>query len=60
MHDAEELQPDMIPVGIRLAKSLATKPWNSRQLLIDIPDEEVTFEKAERRVIEQTLKLTEL
>lgn len=59
MHDAEEMRPDMIPVTIRRTNSLATTPRNSRQLVIDIPDDGVTFEKVERRVIEHTLKLTE-
>ncbi len=59
MHDAETLQPDMVPVSIRTTNSLATQRWNSNQLVIDIPDDGVTFEEVERRVIEHTLKSTD-
>ena len=39
--------------------SLAKKPWNSRQLVIDVPDDGVTFEEVEMQVIEHTLKIAE-
>ena len=59
MHDEETLQPESIPVSIRTTNSLATQPWNSNQLVIDIPDDGVTFEEVEKRVIDHTLKLTD-
>ena len=58
MHDAEVLSPEMIPVSIRSTNSLAKQHWNSNQLVIEIPDEGVTFEEVEKQVIDHTLKLT--
>ncbi len=58
MHDDEILQPEMIPVSIRQTNSLATRKWNSQQLVIDFPTEGVTFEDVERQLIEHTLKST--
>jgi two-component system, NtrC family, response regulator AtoC len=58
MHDAETLQPEMIPVSIRQTNSLATRQWNSEQLIIDFPTEGVTFEEVEKQLIEHTLKST--
>ena len=59
MHDEETLQPESIPVSIRTTNSLATQPWNSNQLVIDIPNDGVTFEEVEKCVIDHTLKLTD-
>ncbi len=58
MHDAEILTPEMIPVSVRSTNSLAKQPWNSRQLVIEIPEDGVTFEEVEKQVINHTLKLT--
>ncbi|MCZ6635660.1 MAG: sigma-54 dependent transcriptional regulator [bacterium] len=58
MHDAEVLSPEMIPVSIRSTNSLAKQHWNSNQLVIEVPDEGVTFEEVEKQVIDHTLKLT--
>lgn len=58
MYDAEVLTPDMIPVSVRSTNSLARQPWNSRQLVVEIPDDGVTFEEVEKQVIAHTLKLT--
>lgn len=59
MHDAEMIQPDMIPVSIRQTNSLATRKWNEQQLVIDFPAEGVTFEDVEMQLIEHTLKSTD-
>lgn len=59
MHDAETLTPDMIPVSIRSTNSLAKQPWNSRQLVIDIPEDGITFDQVEKQVIAHTLKMTD-
>lgn len=59
MYDAEVLTPDMIPVSVRSTNSLARQPWNSRQLVVEIPEDGVTFEDVEKQVIAHTLKLTE-
>jgi two-component system NtrC family response regulator len=59
MHDAEVLQPDTIPVSVRTTNSLARRPWNSRQLVIEVPEDGVTFDEVEKQVIEHTLKLTD-
>lgn len=59
MHDAETLTPDMIPVSIRSTNSLDKQPWNRRQLVIDIPEEGVTFDEVEKRVIDHMLKMTQ-
>ena len=56
---AETLQPEMIPVRIRQTNSLATRKWNSEQLIIGSPSEGVTFEEVERRLIAHTLKSTD-
>ena len=59
MHDAETLQPDMIPVSIRQRNSRATRTWSSDQLVIDFPKEGVTFEEVEKQLIDHTLKSTD-
>lgn len=59
LHDAETLQPGAIPVSIRQTNSLATRKWNSEQLVINFTDEGVTFEEVEKQLIEHTLKSTE-
>ena len=59
MNDDETLQPEMIPVSVRQTNSLATRKWNSHQLVIDIPSEGVTFEEVEKQLIEHTLKSTD-
>ena len=59
MNDAEVLTPQMIPVSIRSTNSLATHMWDSRQLVIDIPEDGVTFEEVEEQVIAHTLRRTE-
>jgi len=59
MHDGETLQPEMIPVSIRQTNSLATRTWNSHQLLIDFPSGGVTFEDVEKQLIAHTLKSTD-
>ena len=58
MHDAEILVPEMIPVSIRSTNSLAAHASNSNQLVIDIPDDGVSFEEVEKQVIDHTLNLT--
>jgi DNA-binding NtrC family response regulator len=58
MHDAEILAPEMIPVSIRSTNSLAAHASNSNQLVIDIPDDGVSFEEVEKQVIDHTLNLT--
>lgn len=59
MYDAQTLTPDMIPVSIRSTNSLAKQPWNSGQLIIDIPEEGVTFDEVEKRVVAHVLKMTQ-
>jgi DNA-binding NtrC family response regulator len=59
MHDAKTLTPDMIPVSIRSTDSLDKQPWNSRQLVINIPEEGVTFDEVEKQVISHMLKMTQ-
>ncbi|MBB29806.1 MAG: hypothetical protein CME25_12990 [Gemmatimonadetes bacterium] len=49
MNDAETLTPEMIPVSIRSTNSLATRIWNSKQLVIDIPKGSVSFEEVEKK-----------
>ncbi len=49
----------MIPVSIRQTNSLATRTWNGQKLVIDFPQEGVTFEEVERRLIDHTLKATD-
>jgi len=58
MHDAELLTPEMVPVSIRTTNSLATRPWNGKQLVIEVPDDGVSFDEVEKQVIVHTLKLT--
>jgi len=58
MNDAELITPEMIPVSIRTTNSLATRAWNSRQLVIDVPETGVSFEEVEKQVIIHTLRLT--
>jgi two-component system response regulator AtoC len=59
MNDGETLTPEMIPVSIRSTNSLATRIWNSKQLVIDIPKGGVSFEEVEKQLIEHTLRTTE-
>ena len=59
MNDDETLIPEMIPVSIRSTNSLATRMWNSSQLVIDIPKGGVSFEEVEQQLIEHTLRSTE-
>jgi transcriptional regulator with PAS, ATPase and Fis domain len=59
MNDAEVLRPEMIPVSIRSTNSLATHMFDSRQLVIDIPEDGVSFEEVEEQVIAHTLRRTE-
>ncbi len=59
MNDAEILTPEMIPVSIRSTNSLATQIWNSKQLVIDIPKDGVSFEEVEKQLIAHTLRSTE-
>ena len=49
----------MIPASIRSTNSLATRIWNSKQLVIDIPKGGVSFEEVEKQLIENTLRTTE-
>ena len=58
MHDAELITPEMVPVSVRTTNSLATRAWNSRQLVIDVPEKGVSFEEVEKQVIIHTLRLT--
>ena len=59
MSDAETLTPEMIPVSIRSTNSLATRIWNSKQLVIDIPKGSVSFEEVEKKLIEHILRTTD-
>ena len=59
MHDAELISPEMIPVSIRSTNSLATQMGNSKQLVIDIPKDGVTFEEVEKLLIAHTLRSTD-
>ena len=59
MSDAETLTPEMIPVSIRSTNSLATRIWNSKQLVIDIPKGSVSFEEVEKQLIEHILRTTD-
>ncbi len=58
LHDAKTLTPDMIPVSVRSTNSLDKQPWNSRQLVVDIPEQGVTFDEVEKQVIAHMLKMT--
>ncbi len=59
MNDAELISPEMIPVSIRSTNSLATQMGNSKQLVIDIPKDGVTFEEVEKLLIAHTLRSTD-
>jgi len=59
MYDDITLEPEMIPVSVRSTNSLAKQPWNRSQLVIDIPDEGITFDEVEKQTIDHTLKMTD-
>lgn len=59
MYDANTLEPDMIPVSVRSTNSLAKQPWNRSQLVIDIPEDGITFDEVEKQTIAHTLKMTD-
>ena len=59
MHDEALLTPEMIPVSVRSTNSLANQILNGNQLIIEIPEEGVSFEEVEKQVIAHTLKLTD-
>ncbi|MDA0745288.1 MAG: sigma-54 dependent transcriptional regulator [bacterium] len=59
MNDAETLTPEMVPVSIRSTNSLATRIWNSKQLVIDVPKGGVSFEEVEQQLIAHTLRSTD-
>ena len=59
MNDAEVITPEMIPVSIRSTNSLANRIWNSRQLVVDIPDDGISFDEVEEQLIAHTLRLAD-
>jgi len=59
MSDELVITPELIPVSIRSTNSLAAQVGNSRQLVIDIPDDGVSFEEVEAQVIAHTLANTD-
>ena len=59
MHDALELTPEMIPVSVRSTGSLANLARGTRRLEIDIPEEGISFDEIERRVISHMLQMTD-
>lgn len=59
MNDELTLTPEMIPVSVRSTNSLAAQVANSRQLVIDIPKDGVSFEEIEEKVIAHTLRATD-
>jgi len=59
MYDATTLEPDMIPVSARSTNSLARQTWNRSQLVIDIPDDGITFDEVEKQTIDHTLRMTD-
>ena len=59
MYDDITLEPEMIPVSVRSTNSLAKQPWNRSQLVIDIPDEGITFDEVEKQTVDHTLKMTD-
>ena len=59
MYDATILEPDMIPASVRSTNSLAKQPWDRSQLVIDIPEEGITFDEVEKQTIDHTLKMTD-
>jgi len=56
MYDEDTIEPEMIPVSIRSTNSLATHAWNSNKLVIDVPEEGVSFEEVEKQLIDHTLQ----
>ncbi len=56
MYDGDTIEPEMIPVSIRSTNSLATHAWNSNKLVIDVPEEGVSFEEVEKQLIDHTLQ----
>lgn len=59
MNDEQVITPEMIPVSVRSTNSLASQVGNGRQLVIDIPEDGVSFEEIEARVIAHTLRATD-
>ena len=58
MHDAHILTPEMIPVTARSTESLANQIMGGRQLVIDVPEDGISFDQVEKQVIAHTLELT--
>ena len=59
IYDATTLEPDMIPVSVRSTNSLAKQPWNRGQLVVEIPEDGITFDEVEKQTIDHTLKMTD-